>query len=357
MLSNAQKITPTFENPCLLNLKFLVNVFNRLVFLSLLSCFFLNNLSAQTNTLCANAIPLINGTTCDPLTNSDNTTNTAFDETYIGNCIVSEDGIGTLWYTYTPSSTAIVSIQTNAVFNDKLVVYLGTNCGNMTQADCIDKDEFGFTGEKTFVQITAGRTCYIQISGTQSEFGKCAGEVCIEIEEVSSFPSIPTNDDCTNAISLSINQNCVNGTTINATYQGDSPNNFEFARADVWYQFIPPKDTSYAIRSNAQFSEIITLYSGSCGTLTELVSNDIGQVLFTPLLDSGQTYFIQISGVFSTIEGDFCIQILEDPTQYNPCNSCPPVDTSTPPPGMCTHIDLILNKYKQEQTYLRFEVI
>jgi len=157
-----------------------INRANNYLGILILSCFFLNNLSAQTNTICANAIPLNSGTTCDPLTvDSDNTTNTTFDTTYTGICIDSEDGIGTLWYTYTPNSTAIVSIQTNAVFNDKLVVYLGTSCGNMTQADCIDKDEFGFIGEKIFVQITAGNTCYIQISGTQAEFGKCAGAICV----------------------------------------------------------------------------------------------------------------------------------------------------------------------------------
>ena len=299
----------------------------------LINVFVFNTIQAQDNTTCSTATSLVNGVTCDTL-NKPNTINTEFDATHTASCIV--DGFGSLWYQYSPTSTTTLAIKTNAAFNDNVSIFSGTTCGNMVEVSCVDADEFGFTGEVVYVPITAGNTCYIRISGSQADFGKCAGEICIELEEVSSSPTAPNNDNCSNAITLGIDQTCVNGTNTNATIQAPIPSQYEFARADVWYKFTATADTNYVINSQADFAQIITLYSGNCGSLTELASTDERLELITPNLINGQNYYIQISGVFATVEGNFCIDI--------EASNIPPICTNPPcgPPGECTGVNIVL---------------
>ena len=272
----------------------------------LLLCCAQQQLVAQTNTTCDNALNLtLNDSNCIPIY----TTNTEVDLSNLLGC--NPDPFGTLWYRFFATNTGTYKFKTNANFNDVTSLFTGL-CGNWTEIECSNKDEFGFTGEEISAQITAGTTCYIQITGTQADFGKCHGEVCVNVSQETSLPNAPNNDNCANATTLTVNQACTNGTNKHANTDGPSPSNFDLAKADVWYKFVVNSSADHIIVSNALFSEVITLYSGTCGNFTEIASTDEGQQLLLPSLTIGQTYFVQLSGVFATVEGDFCIQVVEN---------------------------------------------
>lgn len=288
---------------------------NRLIIIylcGLIHLFSLTFVNAQST--CDTAILLeIDSTTMNCI--YDNTINTTFDTNHPISCLT--DPIGNLWYKFSPASTDIFQLKTNGKFNDNLTVYTGNSCANLTEIYCTNKDEFGFTGESAFVQIAGGDFCYVRISGSQADFGKCAGQICLEVITDSNYPTVPINDICTSAIPLSVGQPCVNGTNMNANTEGPIPTDFELTRSDVWYSFTPANNEPYTILSHATFSEVLAIYSGTCGALIEIGSADEGQRLQTPVLSPGQIYYIQVAGAFATIEGNFCIEIQENFCQSN----------------------------------------
>lgn len=219
--------------------------------------------------------------------------------------------LGALWYHFEAPSTGVLKIETNATYNDILTVF-GGDCNNLTESICSNWDEFGFVGENLYLNMTAGSDYYIRVSGLDKTFGEARGDLCIQLEQVSAFPSTPTNDLCANAIPLTLNSSCLSGNNFDATFDGPTPSLNENSRADIWYQFTASNAGDFIIETQADFADVITVYGGTCNNFTEIASNDKGQVLELTGLTNNATYFVQVSGFFATVEGNVCMTVSED---------------------------------------------
>lgn len=260
----------------------------------------------ESNDICANAIQLLTGDNCRPGENT-----TAIFDGPPPACV--DKSVGSLWYTWQPAFTGLAKVSTHAQFNDVVSVFTG-GCANLQPAFCDNRDEHGFTGESTYFPVQAGTTYRLRVSGRAGNFGVARGALCIEVDPASAYPPKPANDDCANAVNLAIAGACVAGNNINATTSATLPSLNELARGDVWYTFTAgtlAATEQLVVESNATFSDIITLYKGSCAALTEVAGNHKGRSLTLPALTAGQTYYVQIAGNFATVEGDVCPQIVK----------------------------------------------
>ena len=258
----------------------------------------------STTDICTNAQPLLTGQSCMPGSNA----NSLLDGP-APTCV--EKSIGGLWYTWTADFTGTAKFNTNALFNDVVEVFSG-DCNNLQHLLCNNRNEHGFGAESTYFPVQLGNTYLIRVSGREGEFGVPRGSLCVNLEQVASVPIPPANDDCNSAVLLEIDANCLNGSNLNASSSTSRPSFNTLARHDVWYAFTAPAlaaNEVLEIQSNANFSDIITVFSGNCATLTELASNYKGHAMQLSNLTAGENYLIQISGTFASIEGALCPQI------------------------------------------------
>ncbi|MBL1222839.1 T9SS type A sorting domain-containing protein [Chryseobacterium sp. L7] len=121
--------------------------------------------------------------------------------------------------------------------------------------------------------------------------------------------SVPENDNCVNAVSLSVSNtavctNPINGSTNGATPSNDAPPPCHTGEADddVWYSFTATAD-AHIVNVNYTGAETSTqVYSGSCGNLTSIVC-DFGAYgnsnVLVQNLTVGELYYVR---VYSTID-------------------------------------------------------
>lgn len=225
----------------------------------------------------------------------------------------SEGSVGSLWYQYEALSSGLVQVVSQARFNDVISVFQG-DCDNPILAQCTDWDEHGFGGETLRMEVEAGQTYYIRVHGKDQHFGLPRGNLCIALQSLDALPESPDNDLCSNAQILEYGQNCLEGSSYFAQSEGPAPSIDMLARHDIWYQFTAPSPGPFEVRTNSDFSDAITFFSGSCGAPVELKATDKGQSLITPELLPGATYYLQVSGAFASLEGALCLEVvLADP--------------------------------------------
>jgi hypothetical protein len=260
--------------------------------------------NGAANDLCSNARTLQTGPDCTPGSN----VTAVFDGPQPA---CGGKGVASLWYKWQADFSGTALLETNATFNDAVEIFTGS-CSNPTLVTCNNRDEHGFSGEKTWFQATSGENYLIRVSGIAADFGLPRGGVCVRILQAPGAPSVPLNDHCASAQSLEVEGPCVSGNNRNAVMSTPLPALNELARADIWYSFTAPALAPaqlLELRSNADFSDIITVYSGGCNNLTEVASNHKGKQLELPALTAGQTYWVQIAGNFATVEGNVCPEI------------------------------------------------
>ncbi len=280
--------------------------------------------SGAANDLCTNALELLTGDDCKHADNR----NAVFEGPQ-PSC--SDKAVAGLWYRWQADFTGVAKLTTHADFNDVVNVYTG-GCQTLSELLCDNYDEHGFQGEGTLFAAQAGTEYLIRVSGQDAGFGRPRGDMCLEIDPTTGFPTAPPNDNCPDAMDLAVNGTCVDGNNRYATTSAIVPSLNTLARADVWYKFTAPISPApgqkLEVRSNADFSDIITVYAGGCASLSEVAGNHLGQKLDLQGLAGGQTYWVQIAGNFATVEGNLCAQISqvnEDAPANDNCLQAVPV--------------------------------
>ncbi len=272
--------------------------------------------NGSINDVCSNAIELEANSACEILNNT-----TAIFSGEQPTC--SEDNVAGLWYHFVPAQNSIFKFETQADFNDVVTVFAGA-CDNLTEVACTNRDEFGFTGEMLYTELVSSNDYFIRVSGQDKTFGLPRGNHCLTVEAVAAYPELPVNDVCSAAIPLTLGSTCTTGNNRHASFEGPAPSLNLKSRADIWYTFEATSAASLEILSGADFADVITLYSGNCGSLTEVASEIYGQRLEVENLEIGTTYYIQIAAYFATLEGEVCVAIKEsdpDPVDNNDCIS------------------------------------
>lgn len=183
---------------------------------------------------------------------------------------------------------------------------------------CSNTNSMNFDGSDAAHTLTIGTTYYLRVYNDVST-SACTFDLCNRI------PPGPTYTNCVNAVSItpSADEFCAGAVrltnvgadqgTVPASCAGTTYNN-------IWIKFVAPVNSnSYlltynnytAVSGSSTLFVYSTIYSGVCGSLTEIgcVFNDNT----LPILAAGQTYYIKIGTNNITNQGSFDICLKKTP--------------------------------------------
>ena len=242
------------------------------------------------------AIDLTNETICYNGTNLCATEET----TYTNSC---EYNTASVWYKFQVSNPGYHEIRiTNTTFNSALTLFKN----DLSEITCVNDDKFSF-GEHLCLYLESG-WYYIMVTGTEDGICVTEGEFCIAINTIDP----PDNQDCLDNLPV-INLSTTSETPIctgsnkYASNANPQPSCSYHTGASVWYKIKTPSGSDpvpIMITSAVRYSEVITVYEGSCNSLTEKVCwmNDGSADDFIVSLIADTEYYIQVTGNFETIE-------------------------------------------------------
>lgn len=275
----------------------------------------------SVNDFCAKALPINIGGTC-----------TEFDmeiafaaQDIAWNC--NEKPTGTLWYSFEQTQPGILEAHiSGSNFNDVIEIFRGNQCADLQSLSCKDRDEYGFYGEKLAQVLPAGKY-FLRLSGKAAEFGRGSGQGCLQLQHRGAEPTPPSNEVCSSARQITINQACIQQTNQDAINPDVLPSINGRSRADVWFSFTATDASALSIISGSDFSDVLTIWEGDCNQLTEVLSNEHGAELIFKDPVPGKTYLLQLSGYFSTMEGNSCLEVktIELETSNDLCSSAKPL--------------------------------
>jgi hypothetical protein len=211
-----------------------------------------------------------------------------------------------VWYKFTATAAShvvalsnVTSTGTTTGSTDMYFQVLSGSCGGtMTSMLCSDPDTNIVTG------LTPGQTYYIRVYTYSSTVTANASfNIC-----VSTPPAPPANDDCANAVAITINpdMSCASvtaGTTLGGTSSGVALGSCSgTADDDVWYKFTATSTGhTFQLKNIVSVGNVSTtslyaqVFSGTCGALvsTTCISSNTN---FTNLtgLTVGQTYYVRV---------------------------------------------------------------
>jgi hypothetical protein len=131
------------------------------------------------------------------------------------------------------------------------------------------------------------------------------------------------NDLCEQAVPVFLDDECVAGENTFALFTGPESGCSDAEVNGLWYRYEAQQAGLVAVRSNAGYNDLITVFSGSCEAPLQLECTNYDEFGFTGenLLfesESGVTYYIRVSGVrgaFGLSTGEHCM-VLESLADY-----------------------------------------
>ena len=148
-------------------------------------------------------------------------------------------------------------------------------------------------------------------------------------------PGQPTNDECSNATTLTVNPNAscavfTQGYTLGATNSGVTAGScFGNPDDDVWFKFVATATTHKISLNNiasigTSFSDDVDfqVFSGTCGNLTSVLCSDPVSSLVTGLT-VGSTYYVRVynaAGAGRNNSFDICVGIIPPPPSNDACS-------------------------------------
>ena len=182
-----------------------------------------------------------------------------------------------VWYKTVVPNSGNLAIETFGSFNSVLTAYSGT-LGSLTEVGCNDNGGSGNLSKLVLRGQTAGDTLYVRVwgyRGDRASFSICA------------WAPPPTNNNPTGATDLTVGTgscsgNTVAGSTDDATNSGEggTPICGSGVDSDVWYKVAVPASGNLALEtfdvSGGSFDSVLTAYSGTLGSLTEVGCDDNG---------------------------------------------------------------------------------
>lgn len=190
-----------------------------------------------------------------------------------------------VWYSFVATGTSHRVALSNITEDMVLAVYSGT-CGSLTELDCADDPErIDLTG------LTVGATYYCRV-WTYSTTTVGTFDIC-----VSDAPPPVTNDECANAIALSIVGGPVTTTSLGATESEPDCASTDNAALDTWYKVTADNAGDIDITADPNGYDIVMqVFSGGCGsTPLDCIDNSFGTEEYTITgATAGQAYYIRV---------------------------------------------------------------
>lgn len=239
---------------------------------------------------------------------------------------------GDLWYKFTVPASGSVAIVTetndSSITDPAMAVYTGLDCNNLTLYECDDDGNTasfeGFERINVYGQ-TPGTTIYVRVwsfRGTQTgTFNICAFEV--------SVPPVATNDDCVDAIDLTVGVTCspilVSNYLATSSEIADpnipDPGCAFYNGNDIWYKVTVPASGRFEIETYESDDSILdggmAIYSGTCdpSSLILVECNDDGGIITTKSFERielsgrtpGEVLFVRVWSYGNVKAGTFNI--------------------------------------------------
>ncbi|MDF2448721.1 MAG: hypothetical protein K0R26_1225 [Bacteroidota bacterium] len=209
-----------------------------------------------------------------------------------------------VWYTFVGDgqSTTISSTAASG-FDHEIDIFSG-NCGSLANIACVDNNGSGSTESYSFLSIN-GTTYYVYVAYYTS--GTTTGNFTISRTCIAP----PSNDACSGATSLPCGTSNLAGTTVGAVAE-TAPGGCASAYG-VWYTFTGNgQSTTISSTAASGFDHEIDIFSGSCGSLTNIScvdNNGSGSnenYTFTSV--NGTTYYVYVAYYTSgSTTGNFTI--------------------------------------------------
>ena len=204
-----------------------------------------------------------------------------------------------VWYSFTAVATGHRISFLNTSNTMAAALYSGTPGSLTLVTGACASTTLNTTG------LTIGQTYYVRAFTTSATVGINSNfDICL-----GSPPPPPSNDECSGAISLTVNAdlNCgvlTLGTTESSTSSTTLPAPTCYTASfddDIWYKFTAAQPTHQITITNVSGpTDLITqIYSGSCSGLTLVLCSDPENFSVTGLT-VGQTYFVRIATYNST---------------------------------------------------------
>jgi len=281
---------------------------------------------APGNDDCANAITLLVNSTCSFTSGTvDLSTESAPPDTCNGLASLTAYDV---WYKFTAGANGqIITVKGSGSFDAVIVLMDGCN-GNTL--DCADNTGFGGTEMLNTNGLTTGNTYYIRIYHYGNAMPTTPTfDICVAL------PSPPpVNDDCSNAISLTVDSVCTStsGTVAGATQSAlpDSCSGFASSSAyDVWYKFIATNTNNIiTVQGALSFDAVVTLRDSCNGPVIGCADNTFSggiETINDTSLIVGHTYYVRVypygNAIPSTPDFDICVSLPAPPPLYDNCSN------------------------------------
>ncbi len=256
------------------------------------------------NDLCSNAIVLSVPTSYAPQSYSSRFTTAENPEPAANPSCNFYQG-GDVWFSFTVPVSGDFRV---AMSGNSWSLYSGT-CGDFTELSC-DGNNNNFSDPSL-----AGETLYLRAFQFNSDQG---GDFELSVWE----PIIPANDDCADAIEITVGQTCSTAdfstlfTTSESTGIAPDPSCDFYNGGDVWFTFTAPLSGNFRIELTGNSW---SLYTGSCSNFTE-VRCDAGGVNFSDPDLGGENLYLRAFRFNSDQGADFSLCIWEiDVPENNLC--------------------------------------
>jgi len=293
--------------------------------------------SPPLNDICTGAFLLTPANICTPFVPVAPQSSTVMSATSSGIAVSAVGGCNLttptddVWFYFVAPATGITqSITVNGAGLAPVVeVYdagVSGTCGSFTTANSVVCNASSVTNTSVAVSfaIVNGHTYYIRVydyNGGGSPFTVTSGifTICV-------INPPPLNDNCSGAILLTPQANCVAtaGTTAAATQTspGNASCGVNATDDDVWYSFFATQSTHIvSVTGNGTFDPVFEVFSGSCGGLSLGCTNATGpgqteSTTFTTLT-AGSPYWVRVYDAGTTPPSN---------TTFNICITTPPIN-------------------------------
>jgi predicted adenine nucleotide alpha hydrolase (AANH) superfamily ATPase len=277
---------------------------------------------------CANAVPLIPGTTCSYTTGTFNGMTISSAAPSCGSSSIQD-----VWYMFTATdSTMSISLSSQSGLNHGFQIIQGSCNGTVVQ--CVNNNgtsnsEFYFGNG-----FIPGQDYYVRVFNASGALSALSFGICVQ-----TYP-VPANDGCTNATVLTPGSTCnyTTGTFSGAMMNGGVPACGSSSQQDVWYMFTATDSTmSISLSSQSGLNHGFQIIQGSCnGTVLQCVNNNgtsVSEFYFGNNFIPGQVYYVRVlntSGALSTLSFGICVQtypvpandVCSNATLLTPGNTC-----------------------------------
>lgn len=294
-----------------------------------------------TNDNCTGAIALSPSASCVYSTYNNNNATDSSGETAPGcaNYVGSD-----VWFSIVVPANGSLTIDTDdlgAITDGGMAAYSGT-CGALNLLQCNDDGSAnGLMPMIVLTGLTPATTIYIRVweygGDIQGNFG-----ICVTSPTPPTPPTPPANDDCNDAISLTVNSGATCTSTTSGTIAGSTASVQASgcggtADDDVWYSFVATSTAHTVSLLNVTGSTTDlyhSVYSGTCATIgSPIICSDPNSSQINGLT-VGNTYYVRVyswtSSTGQTSTFDICIGTPPPPPTNVTCDLMNPICSGSP---------------------------